>query len=321
MSSLTETNFSNSIQDNQVARVDVSYFTAKSFVEQYQKIGKPVIITGLLKDCDWNLDYLCQNLGEQEFLLRYYGHARYQYDKRQWKNIGSGVEGKKLPFSKYAELLRDRQAHKHDIYLAKCSIKNTSLDPDNTLNSVGEHLGLHKAMSDFNIWVGSGGHIECLHFDAVDGTLMQMHGAKKIVLFPPSQMYNLYPFPLSIHLRHGLKLRSWFSQVYPEKPDFEAFPNLKIALQHKYEFILNQGELLYIPAGWWHEVTALGDEMVCSVNRFWHIVPTTRAVFSWSVWRTYLGNLLAVPHILASVAIALCSPDRQQKLRKIRQML
>jgi lysine-specific demethylase 8/hypoxia-inducible factor 1-alpha inhibitor (HIF hydroxylase) len=321
MNSLTESNFSNSVQKNQVARVDASDLTAESFFEQYQKLGKPVIVTGLLKNGDWNLEYLCQNLGEQEFLLRYYGKTRYQYDKRHWKNIGSGVEGKKMEFNKYAELLRDRQAHEHDIYLAKCSIKNTTLDSENVLNSAAERLGLHKAISDFNIWISPGGHTECLHFDAVDGTLVQMHGAKKIVLFPPSQIYNLYPFPLSIHLRHGLKLRSWFSQVYPENPDFESFPKLKTALQHKHEVILNQGELLYIPAGWWHEVTALGNEMVCSVNRFWHISPTTRAIFSWSVWRTYLGNIFAIPYVLSSVIVALCSPDRQQKLKKIRQML
>jgi lysine-specific demethylase 8/hypoxia-inducible factor 1-alpha inhibitor (HIF hydroxylase) len=57
-------------------------------------------------------------------------------------------------------------------------------------------------------------------------------------------MYNLSPFPIFIHLRHGLKLRSSFSQVYPEKPDFKSFPKLKEALRHKQEVILNQGEVL-----------------------------------------------------------------------------
>jgi hypothetical protein len=174
----TKSSSCNLISENKIVRIEASDITAV-FFEQYQKVGKPVIITGLLKKCDWDLEYLCQKIGEQEFLLRYYGNTRYNYDKRQWANIGSGVEGHFLSFNKYAELLRDRQAHENDIYLAKCSIKNTTLDPENILNSIGEHLGLHKAMSDFNIWVGPGGHTECLHFDAVDGTLMQMHGAKK----------------------------------------------------------------------------------------------------------------------------------------------
>jgi lysine-specific demethylase 8/hypoxia-inducible factor 1-alpha inhibitor (HIF hydroxylase) len=53
----------------------------------------------------------------------------------------------------------------------------------------------------------------------------------------------LLTFPVYAHLRHGLKLRAWFSQVYPDKPDFESFPKLKEALQHKQELILNQGEM------------------------------------------------------------------------------
>lgn len=302
---------------NSIPRVDVSSLAPK-FVEQYQRTGIPVIITGLIKECDWNLDYLCEKLGTQEFLLRYYGHERYKQDKRKWTSIGSGVEAQSMSFNEYAELLRNRKAHENDIYLAKCSIKNTPL-VTTSLSDI-EQLGLDKPFSDLNIWVGPGGHVECLHYDATDGTLMQLHGAKKVVLFPPSQIYNLYPFPVYAHLRHGLKLRSWFSQVYPEQPDFKAFPKLKEALQHKYEVTLNQGEILYIPAGWWHEVTALGDEMVCSVNRFWR-VPVFRAVFSWSRWRNYLGILCAVPCILLSLAIATCSSERKQKISKILQMV
>jgi hypothetical protein len=308
------------LAETTIKRVDVSSLTPEIFVERYQKTGTPVVITGLLEDCDWNLDYLCKNLGHQEFLLRFYGNERYKQDKRKWKNIGSGIEAKTLSFVEYAAMLRNRQAHENDVYLAKCSIQNTRLAKTSCLQNIGEQLGLKKSVSDLNIWVGPGGHVESLHYDAVDGTLMQLHGAKKVLLFPPSQTYNLYPFPVYIHLRYGFRLRSWFSQVYPEKPDFHAFPKLKHALEYKCELVLNQGELLYIPAGWWHEVTALGEEMVCSVNRFWRISPVSRLIFSWSVWRTYIGTICALPHTFWSLAIAMFSQNREQKVNKILQM-
>ena len=305
---------------NSLQRVDISSLTPETFFEKYQKTGIAVVITGLINEGDWSLDYLCEKLGTQEFLLRCYGHERYKQDKRKWKNIGSGVETQTLPFTEYADMLRSHKAHENDIYLAKCSIKNTPL-ANTDLTNIGGQLGLNKPFSDLNIWLGAGGHVECLHYDPFDGTLMQLHGAKKVVLFPPSQTYNLYPFPLYAHLRHGLKLRCWFSQVYPENPDFETFPKLKLALQHKYEVILNQGEILYIPAGWWHEVTALGDEMVCSVNQFWGLSPVSRVVFSWVRWRTRLGFLCALPYLLLSLAIAIFSSERKQKIRKILQMI
>ncbi len=109
--------------------------------------------------------------------------------------------------------------------------------------------------------------------------------------------------------------------MYPENPDFQSFPKLKQALQHKHEVILNQGEVLYIPAGWWHEVTALGDEMVCSVNRFWSVSPISRIVFSWSILRANLGVLCALPHTLLSWIIALFSRERKQKIDKISHLL
>jgi len=287
---------------NRIAHIHVSSLTSEIFLETYQKQGRPVVITGLLDaEPDWNLEYLCQQLGNQEFVIRCYGSDRYQHDKRQWTDIGSGVELRKLRFIDYAGLLQSHVAHEQDMYLAKCPMQNTSLGKSSTFTAMRERLGLRSPATDLNLWIGPAGHVECLHYDPVDGTLMQLHGKKKLLLFPPDQMQNLYPFPIHAHLRHGLKLRSWFSQVYPEHPDFEAFPNFRAALRYRYEIILQPGELLYIPVGWWHEVTALGEEMVCSVNQFWHVAPLPRALRSWSKWRAHVGSVLAIPHCLISL--------------------
>jgi lysine-specific demethylase 8/hypoxia-inducible factor 1-alpha inhibitor (HIF hydroxylase) len=315
----------NSAPSRTVERVKLSELTSQQFAQRYQKRGVPVILTDLLQpEWDWNLDYLCQQLGNQEFLLRYYGKQRYQQDKREWTSIGSGVQTQSLPFTDYAELLRRHEAHEQDIYLAKCSLQDTPLMETEAIETVKaelSQLGLTQPASGLNLWVGPGGHMECLHYDAMDGTLIQLHGSKRVVLFPPSQTFNLYPFPFYAHLRYGLKLRSWFSRVYPDQPDLQTYPKLKRALEHKYEMTLQPGEALYIPAGWWHEVTALGDEMVCSVNRFWRVFPTTRAVFFWGRWRAYLGSVCAIPNVLFNLTMALLSRERNQKIKEILQML
>lgn len=302
---------------NSIASVDISELTPELFIEKYQKTGTPVIITGLLAAIDWNLDYLCAKLGEQTFLFRNYGSSRYKQDPRNWKNIGSGVALQSMQFTQYAELLRDRTAHKNDIYLGKCSLKDTTLVQTPALQAIGARLGLTKPMTDFNLYMGPGGHASGLHYDSLDGTLMQMYGEKRVVLFPPAQTYNLYPFPVYRHLRYGLKLRSWFSRVSLRQPDLESFPRFKIALQHQHQVILRQGETLYIPMCWWHDVTALGDDMVCSVNRFWRVYPTSRVMLSWNRWRAVGGHVCALPHTTMSLAIALFGSDKKQKLSKI----
>ncbi len=280
-----------------IPRVDLADLTPEIFFERYQKSSIPVVITGLLgDDCKWNIDYLCENLSDRELVFRNNGRERYNQDKRKWTDIGSGVASLRMSFAKYAEMLQSHEAHENNIILRTFSLKNTSLTDTDSLQTLGEKLGLTKPASYFNMFVSPGGHNSILHYDAMDGTLMQMHGVKKVLLFPPSQTYNLYPFPVYTHLKHGLKLRCWFSQVYPENPDFISFPKLNVALQNKREVILNQGETLYIPAGWWHEIIALGDEMVCSVNRFWRVYPTSRAVLSWSRWRGVLGIICSFPY-------------------------
>lgn len=303
---------------NSVSRVDIASLTPEIFTEKYQKTGTPVVITGLLEnERDWNLDYLCEKLGNQKFVFRNYGNARYEQEKRKWKNIGSGVDLQIMTFSEFAELMRNGEAHAKDINLGKHPLKNTPLANTHSLNSLGEKLGFTKSASNFNIYVNPAGHRSGLHYDSVDGTILQMHGSKKVVFFPPSQTYNLYPFPVYIHLRHGLKMRCWFSQVDIEKPEFSLFPKFKEALQHKREVILNTGEILFIPEGWWHDVTALGNEMVCSVNRFWRVYPISRVLLSWSRWRAVTGMVCALPHIFLNLVFAVLSSNRKQNLSKI----
>jgi len=305
---------------HRIDRVDIRDLTPLEFFDRYRKPGLPVILLGLVNEPDWSLDYLCKQLGDREFLCRFYGRDRQSIDKRQWDSIGSGIEVRPMLFSQYAELIRSGEAHRNDIYMAKCPIRDTPLASAKSLQSWGERLGFDRSASGLNFWIGPGGHVESLHYDTFDGTLAQLHGSKRLVLFPPSQLNNLYPFPLLKHLTCGLKLRSWFSQVYPDRPDFEAFPHLQEALKYRCEVILQPGEVLYIPAGWWHEVTALGNELVCSVNRFWRVSPPLRTLLQWSAWRTYLGIALSMPYMLSQLALASLKPNRKESIEKIMRM-
>lgn len=53
-----------------------------------------------------------------------------------------------MPFTEYAEILRNHKAHENDINLGKFPLKNTTLADTPSLKSVGETLGLTKPISD-----------------------------------------------------------------------------------------------------------------------------------------------------------------------------
>ncbi|ETE66792.1 Lysine-specific demethylase 8, partial [Ophiophagus hannah] len=98
-----------------------------------------------------------------------------------------------------------------------------------------------------NAWFGPPGTISPLHQDPQQNFLVQVMGRKYIRLFSPDQSEKLYPH--EGHLLHNT------SQVDVEDPDFMKFPKFKEAAFQ--DCILSPGEVLFIPASYWHYVRAL----------------------------------------------------------------
>ncbi|KRZ12872.1 tRNA wybutosine-synthesizing protein 5, partial [Trichinella pseudospiralis] len=91
------------------------------------------------------------------------------------------------------------------------------------------------------------------HYDIMDNILLQIVGRKRVVLFDPSQIPYLY-------------LKGDKSKVI-NIDDLESteFPKFQRAIRN--EGILYPGDVLYIPALWFHNTTAV--DFSISVNVFW----------------------------------------------------
>lgn len=91
------------------------------------------------------------------------------------------------------------------------------------------------------------------HYDIMDNLLIQVIGNKRCVLFPPSDVLNLY-------------LKGDKSEVLNiDDPDLNKYPNFKNVKWH--ECVLQPGDILFIPALWFHNMTALNFSV--AVNVFW----------------------------------------------------
>ena len=184
--------------------------------------------------------------------------------------------------------------------MAQVAIGNTELGSlmKPIMRRLADNTGMEAAI-DLNLWWGPGGHTEPLHYDSGDGTLLQLHGTKRTILFPPAQSKNLYPFPLR---RKGIA--PWVSQVYIDRPDFDRFPRLREALEHKVDVTIDAGEVLFIPTNWWHEVSSVPEAYICSLNRFWKVQPLSRL---------FTNKLTPVLYPLSLMALAIM---RRQQARK-----
>lgn len=106
------------------------------------------------------------------------------------------------------------------------------------------------------LWIGGAGTGAELHRDLQDNFVLQVLGRKEFVLAPPHEAENLYE-------------REVYSNIIASKcnfysPDYDSFPLSKNVDFHT--VILERGDLLYIPCGWWHQTK--NSEENCSVNFF-----------------------------------------------------
>jgi len=120
-------------------------------------------------------------------------------------------------------------------------------------------------------WIGPAGTGLRLHRDMVDNFLVQLKGRKKVRLYAPSETRFLYPAPVGGNLMYEP------SRVDPENYQAEKFPDYRHSVSTVCE--LQPGDMLYLPAGWWHHVLNLevswslnffavnGEPSVLSVNR------------------------------------------------------
>lgn len=104
------------------------------------------------------------------------------------------------------------------------------------------------------LWYGPAGTLSATHHDLTNNLMAQVIGRKRVQLVAPNE---------SAHLYNDFGRRS---QVSLESPDLEAFPDLAgVTIM---EVVIGPGDLLFIPAGWWHSVRALDVSFTFTFTNF-----------------------------------------------------
>jgi hypothetical protein len=103
------------------------------------------------------------------------------------------------------------------------------------------------------LWLGSGGQVVNLHYDPGFNFICLLAGRKRVVLFPPTCLPDLYP---GAYDRGIADVPA--SLVRLLRPDLARFPRLRAALPEARVADLAPGEVLYVPPLWWHHVESFG---------------------------------------------------------------
>ncbi|GAB3379213.1 cupin-like domain-containing protein [Massilia agri] len=115
------------------------------------------------------------------------------------------------------------------------------------LNRLCHWPAYFRKMGPPRFWLGPIGTMTPLHCDFDDNIFAQIWGTKRIFLAPPHHDEFLY-----VREANPVLFGSPFD---PEQPDFDAYPLARHAAP--VEVIVEPGDMLYVPAGWYHQVRAL----------------------------------------------------------------
>ena len=109
--------------------------------------------------------------------------------------------------------------------------------------------------------VGGATSITHMHFDIDLSHILhtQFAGRKRVLLFPFTEQHKLYRKPFEV-----LSLADFSHYHEAGKLDFEKFPALKLA--QGYEVILDHGDTLFMPAGYWHHMEYLDSGFAMSLR-------------------------------------------------------
>ena len=209
--------------------------------------GLPFLMRGLVQR--WPLSAL-----GPEVLRERYGHVPVRARVGDYINTAFAADRamQDMSMGDYLDLVEEG-AHALPPYLGNLELRE--------LNRLCHWPAYFDKMGPPRFWVGPAGTVTPLHCDYDDNIFAQVWGRKRIVLSPPHHDAFLYPSEANAIL--------FGSPVDPEAPDFERFPLARQA--SLIECIVEPGDMLYVPAGWYHQVRALTFSL--SSNRWARAMP------------------------------------------------
>lgn len=229
----------------------VNTISAEDFKHYYYNAMKPVVIKNLAKQWPaynkWTWDYFIDIVGDKEVGV--------------YNNVKSDA---------YTPINTADAYMKFGDYLKK--VKAGPLDLRIFLFNIFQHAP--QAVADFTwpedlmkgfvkkypmLFVGGQGSVTHIHFDIDMSHILhtQFIGRKKVLLFPYEEQHKLYRKPWEV-----LSMANFAN--YSEGFDYKNFP--AVSLAKGYEVILEHGDTLFMPAGYWHHMEYIESGIAMSLR-------------------------------------------------------
>lgn len=222
------------------------------FQHNYFKSRKPLVIKQLSKQWPaferWNWDYFQLLVGDQKVGI--YNNVK----SDAYTPINTADDY--TTFGKYIDMIRSGPAawriFLFNIFDHAPQLMHDFTWPDHLMSGFVKKYPM--------LFVGGESSITHMHFDIDTSHIFhtQFIGRKRVLLFPFEEQYKLYRKPFEV-----LSMVD-FSRYYEQEPDYNQFPALRYA--SGYEVILEHGDTLFMPGGYWHHMEYLESGFAMSLR-------------------------------------------------------
>lgn len=246
------------LEHDNAERIDGNLVSLEEFRERFEKPGVPAIVTNVVPSWPastcWNKDYFKEVCGSSRFVA-----GGFMFKMQDYLDYSDRIEGR-----------CDQPLYLFDNQFA-AKVPALALDYDTPAyfsEDLFQHLGEEKRPHYRWLIVGPRNSGSSFHKDpnATSAWNACVRGSKKWILFPPdSPPPGVHPTADESDVTAPISVVEWYMNFY----DAARKEGVRVGAV---ECIVREGELVFVPSGWWHCVinlewsAAITQNYVSSVN-------------------------------------------------------
>lgn len=225
--------------------------SAEDFKNNYYNPTIPVVIKNLSHNWPafhkWNWDYFIDIVGNKEVGV----YNNIKSDAYTPINKADGY----MKFGDYLQQVRkgplELRIFLFNMFQHAPQLVNDFTWPDELMKGFVKKFPM--------LFAGGAGSVTHMHYDIDMSHILhtQFMGKKRVLLFPYAEKSKLYHKPWEV-----LCMPNFAN--YREQFDYQSFPATKLA--NGYETILEHGETLFMPAGYWHHMEYIESGFAMSLR-------------------------------------------------------
>lgn len=235
-----------------VLSINSEKLTPQIFFSNYYATNTPLLIKNMVAKWPamerWNLDYFEEKLGDAKIEVQFGRNANSSFE------LDKDLHRKVMRFSEYISLLRKgEQTNDYYVTASNSDTNARALAPlwQDTLPIDGY---LQPGHNNGFLWLGPKGTLTPFHHDLTNNFLLQIVGRKHVVLAPGFEVDRMR------NSQHCFS--DWSTDIAGAA---KAAPGQRPGMV---ECIIEPGDVLFLPVGWWHYVRGMDMTFGMSFTNF-----------------------------------------------------